>query len=48
MKQETGYNYRSDFSKQGVESLAEVERGWPKLGAEFIPRNSVRGNINEY
>lgn len=28
VKQETGYNYWSDFSKQGgVESIAEVEKG---------------------
>lgn len=37
MKQETGYNHWSDFSKQGVDSPGKVERGWPKLGAEFIP-----------
>lgn len=40
MKQEIEYNYWSDFSKQeGVESIAEVERGWLKLGALSLPSN---------
>lgn len=45
--QERGYAGMILSKQEGMESLAQVERGRPYLGTQFIPHNRENDEINE-